>query len=421
MTSFFHFKKNEKKYINTIAKMKKKCIIKCEIYILGGTIKKMNKTIIELRDLHMSYDDEPVVKGINLTVYENEFLTILGPSGCGKTTVLRIIGGFTNPTSGDVIIDGKRFDDIPPYARPTNTVFQRYALFPHLNVLDNIKIGLSNRNHKYLLAFFGEETVNQTIAALFPNKKRSYLTEKKAIKKLVHDASLHALKLVKLEGFENRKISQMSGGQQQRVAIARAIVNRPKILLLDEPLAALDLRLRENMQYELKEMQKALGITFIYVTHDQTEAMTMSDRIVVMNDGIIQQLGTPKDIYNEPVNRFVANFIGESNIVRGKYIGKDFIEVLGTAIACVGYQFPIGSLVDVVIRPEDLDVVSLDKAQIKGVCTSCIFKGVYYEICADVMGIEFVIHAYEELQVGEIVGLKVDPYEIHLMEVHENE
>lgn len=380
----------------------------------------MKNTIIELRDLCMSYEDEPVVKGINLEIFENEFLTILGPSGCGKTTVLRIIGGFTNPTSGDVIIDGKRFDNIPPYARPTNTVFQKYALFPHLNVLENIMIGLSSRSHKYLLDFFGEEKVQEMLDKYYPSKKRTVLTEKKVIKKLITEASLDALKLVKLEGFEKRKISQMSGGQQQRVAIARAIVNRPKILLLDEPLAALDLRLRENMQYELKEMQKKLGITFIFVTHDQTEAMTMSDRIVVMNDGIIQQLGTPKDIYNEPVNRFVANFIGESNIVRGKYENENVISVLGSSIKCLGYHFPIGSSVDVVIRPEDLDIVPLEKALLKGTCTSCIFKGVYYEICADVCGIEFVIHAYEEVKIGDMVGLSVDPYEIHLMEVKED-
>lgn len=380
----------------------------------------MKKTIIELHDLCMSYGDEPVVRGINLEIYENEFLTILGPSGCGKTTVLRIIGGFTNPTSGDVIIDGKRFDDIPPYARPTNTVFQKYALFPHLNVLDNIKIGLSSRSHAYLLAFFGEDKIIETWKTYFQNKKRTYFLEKKVIKKLIHDASISALKLVKLEGFEKRRIQQMSGGQQQRVAIARAIVNKPKILLLDEPLAALDLRLRENMQYELKEMQKALGITFIYVTHDQTEAMTMSDRIVVMNDGIIQQLGTPKEVYDAPVNRFVANFIGESNIVSGKYVDHDTVSILNSVIKCIGYHFPIGSKVDVVIRPEDLDVVPLDKALFIGECTSCIFKGVYYEICADVDGVEFVIHAYEEVKVKDQVGLSVDPYEIHLMEVCEN-
>ncbi len=379
----------------------------------------MKKALIELRDLVMRYDDDdvPIVKNISLQIYENEFLTILGPSGCGKTTTLRIIGGFMNPTSGEVIIDGKMFNDIPPYARPTNTVFQRYALFPHLNVIENVKIGLKNRNFEYLCDFFGREELKKEASIEYPNTKITHHLLNKIINKKIDEAASNALKAVKLEGFEKRKISQMSGGQQQRVALARAIVNKPKILLLDEPLAALDLRLRENMQYELKEMQKKLGITFIYVTHDQTEAMTMSDRIVVMNDGVIQQLGTPKDIYNEPVNRFVANFIGESNIITGKYIGENQIEFMNTKFDCVGYKFPIGAEVDVVIRPEDWDVVPLDKAKITGICTSCIFKGVYYEICAICNKQEFVIHAYEDKKIGDVVGLSVDPYEIHLMEV----
>lgn len=380
----------------------------------------MKKVIIELRDLYMNYDGEPVVNGINLQIFENEFLTILGPSGCGKTTTLRIIGGFTNPSSGEVIIDGKLFNDIPPYARPTNTVFQRYALFPHLNVIDNVIIGLKSRSFNFLYEFFGAEKLDNELKQKYPDKKVNKLSLKKLIDEKINDEALKALKLVKLSGYEKRKVSQMSGGQMQRVAIARAVVNKPKILLLDEPLAALDLRLRENMQYELKEMQKTLGITFVYVTHDQTEAMTMSDRIVVMNDGIIQQLGTPKDIYNEPVNRFVANFIGESNIMSGKYINENQVEFMKAKFDCIGYKFPIGANVDVVIRPEDWDVVSLDKAKLTGKCTSCIFKGVYYEICADIYGQEIVIHAYEEVKIGDMVGLSVDPYEIHLMKTEDD-
>ena len=391
----------------------------------------MNK-IIELKDVSFAFDDEPdvpIVDNISLDIYENEFVTLLGPSGCGKTTTLRMIAGFQNPTEGSIIIDGKLFNDIPPYARPINTVFQRYALFPHLNVIDNVKIGLKNRPTSYLIQFFGGE--EKIRAEIRQDKLDKGCTEEKAskcsstdihrkIKQKIDDAARKALALVKLSGFESRRIDNMSGGQQQRVAIARAVVNKPKILLLDEPLAALDLKLRQDMQYELKEMQRALGITFIFVTHDQEEAMTMSDRIVVMNDGIIQQLGKPEDIYNEPVNRFVANFIGETNIIRGKFIHSKLIEFMGVEFDCEEqYVFDEGEDVDVVIRPEDWDVVPVDKAKLVGKVTSCIFKGVHYEICADFNGQEFTIHAYEAVKVGDNVGIKVDPYEIHLMKVTE--
>ena len=393
----------------------------------------MKKAIIELKNVSLRYDDDPenpIVNNINLQIYENEFVTLLGPSGCGKTTTLRMIAGFQTPTEGEVIIDGKVFNDIPPYARPINTVFQRYALFPHLNVIDNVKIGLNNRSLKNLIEFFGgeEKILNEIkedkLAKGLPLEKASkanYFEINKKINEHIDIAAKNALSLVKLNGYEKRKIDQMSGGQQQRVAIARAIINKPKILLLDEPLAALDLKLRQNMQYELKEMQRALGITFIFVTHDQEEAMTMSDRVVVMQDGIIQQLGTPEDIYNEPVNPFVANFIGETNIVRGTYLHEGLIEFLGVEFAIQGYKFEDGEQVDVVIRPEDWDVVPLDQAKLIGTVTSRIFKGVHYEICAMFGDKEIVIHAYETPNVGDKIGLKVDPYEIHLMKVVEEE
>lgn len=393
----------------------------------------MKKVIIELKNVSLRYDDDPenpIVNNINLQIYENEFVTLLGPSGCGKTTTLRMIAGFQTPTEGEVIIDGKVFNDIPPYARPINTVFQRYALFPHLNVIDNVKIGLNNRPLKNLIEFFGGE--EKILNEIKEDKLAKGLSEEKAskvnrfeinkkINEHIDKAAKDALALVKLTDKANRKIDQMSGGQQQRVAIARAIINKPKILLLDEPLAALDLKLRQNMQYELKEMQRALGITFIFVTHDQEEAMTMSDRVVVMQDGIIQQLGTPEDIYNEPVNPFVANFIGETNIVRGTYLQENLIEFLGVEFPIQGYKFEDGEKVDVVIRPEDWDVVPLDQAKLVGTVTSRIFKGVHYEICAMFGEKEIVIHAYETPNIGDKIGLKVDPYEIHLMKVDPEE
>ncbi len=354
----------------------------------------MSKVLIELNQITKAFDGEIVVNNLNLQVYENEFLTILGPSGCGKTTTLRMIAGFVKPDAGEVIINDKVVNDLAPYARPVNTVFQRYALFPHLNVIKNISFGLDKINK---------------------------FTLHKMLKDAVKDEANRALKLVKLENFATKKISYLSGGQMQRVALARALINRPQILLLDEPMAALDLKLRQDMQYELKEMQRKLGITFIFITHDQEEAMTMSDRIVVMNKGIIQQLGTPKDIYNEPVNRFVANFIGESNIVRGIYTNDKEVTFLGETFACEAYPFRIGEAVDVVIRPEDFDVVNADKAKIVAKVTSCIFKGVHYEICANINDLELVIHTYEEILVDNLIGLNVDPYEIHLMKVEEDE
>ena len=383
----------------------------------------MNKPIIELHNIVKYYGDNCVVNDLSLDIYENEFVTLLGPSGCGKTTTLRMIGGFEYPTSGEIIVNGKIINDLPAYARPINTVFQRYALFPHLNVFDNVAFGIVNRGRKFMIGFYGGKEKVEEDALEYVNKlgaqktKASYFDISKYLKAKVKESVLAALELVNLSGFENRKIDKISGGQMQRVAIARAIVLRPKILLLDEPLSALDLKLRQNMQYELKEMQRNLGITFIFVTHDQEEAMVMSDRIVVMKDGIIQQLGSPKDIYNEPVNRYVANFIGESNIISGLYLRKNVVKFLGQEFKVVGYDFEDGAQVDVVIRPEDWDVVPLKQAKVKGKVVSSIFKGVHYELVVDIDGTEYTVHTYEDVKVDEIVGLNIDPYEICLMNV----
>src|SRR5690554_3130461 len=513
----------------------------------------MGKKLIELKNIVKSYDGKEVVKDLNLYINENEFITLVGPSGCGKTTTLRMIGGFETPDSGEIILDGEVVNHLAPFERPINTVFQRYALFPHLNVYDNIAFGLRNfsrqkadlkssirrryederrmlqkslssriskeeknanrlrlkeikseiqekiqEEEEILIASKLEEIENRyakktailenQIATLDkdsaelkaaealleslqekieteilqnPKAKNKilkkyqkalkeaeantyearlealelelkeldarYVDEEKKAKKLmmskhnIDEAVRDVLKLVNLEGYENRKVDNLSGGQQQRVAIARAIVNKPKILLLDEPLAALDLKLRQNMQYELKEMQREIGITFVFVTHDQEEALTMSDTVVVMDEGVIQQIGTPEDIYNEPKNRFVANFIGESNIIRGVYKGNRKVEFMGKVFDCVDENFAVGEICDVVIRPEDFDVVPLEEAKLIGIVDATIFKGVHFEICAIVDGKEFVLHQYENAKVGDKIGFSVDPYEIHLMKVEEDE
>jgi spermidine/putrescine transport system ATP-binding protein len=335
-----------------------------------------------------------------------------------------MIGGFEYPSSGEIIVNGKIINNLPAYARPINTVFQRYALFPHLNVFDNVAFGIRNRGIKFMIEFYGgaekviQGCIEEKIRRGVPEekaKKVSYFDINKCLKLCVKESVTAALEMVNLAGFEERSIDKISGGQMQRVAIARAIVLKAQILLFDEPLSALDLKLRQNMQYELKEMQRNLGITFIFVTHDQEEAMVMSDRIVVMKDGIIQQLGTPKDIYNEPVNRYVANFIGESNIIQGVYIGRNRVKFLGAEFYVVGYEFDDMESVDVVICPEDWDVVPMSKAKVKGVVTSSIFKGVHYELLVDIEGVEYVVHTYEDIKEGEIVGLTIDPYEICLM------
>ena len=339
-------------------------------------------TLISLRGIRVDYDDEPVLKGIDLDIMDKEFITFLGPSGCGKTTTLRIIGGFIQPKEGDVFFGGVRINDLPPYKREVNTVFQRYALFPHLNVYENVEFGLK--------------------VAKVPEKER-----RASVKEM--------LKLVGLSGYDNRHINQLSGGQQQRVAIARALVNRPKVLLLDEPLGALDLKLRKEMQIELKRIQQALEITFIYVTHDQEEALTMSDRVVVMRDGNILQIGTPQDIYNEPCNAFVADFIGESNIIDG-IMHKDFlVEFANDYFDCVDKGFQSRERVQVVVRPEDFKIVPADQGKISGIVESVIFKGVHYEIMVDAMGYKWKIHTTQYVEPGTLIGMNVAPMDIHIM------
>ena len=347
----------------------------------------MNKNVlIRLNGICKSFDGETILDHINLEIHNKEFITLLGPSGCGKTTTLRIIGGFETPDEGDVYFDGKRINDIPPYQRQVNTVFQRYALFPHLNVFDNIAFGL-----------------------------RIQKCPDEQIKAKVKEM----LALVNLKGFERRKVSTLSGGQQQRVAIARALVNQPKVLLLDEPLAALDLKLRKDMQNELKNIQHQTGITFIYVTHDQEEALSMSDTVVVMAHGKIQQIGTPTDIYNEPINAFVADFIGESNIVDG-FMLKDYrVKLAGHTFDCVDGGFEPNEPVDVVIRPEDVDVVPVEKGMLSGLVTGVTFKGVHYEIIVDVKGFKWMIQTTDFVAEGETIGLSIDPDAFHIMKKSE--
>ena len=335
-----------------------------------------------------------------------------------------MIGGFETPDEGRIILNDKIINDIPAYARPINTVFQKYALFPHLNVLENVVFGLKNSSYERKVSLYGKEKLEEEVLRNRKAGKKGKITRfemNKVIKEKIYEDAKKALELVNLKGYEERNINQLSGGQQQRVGIARAIVNKPKILLLDEPLSALDLKLRQNMQYELKEMQRKLGITFIFVTHDQEEAMTMSDRIVVMQGGVIQQLGTPKEIYNEPKNRFIANFIGESNIFRGVYVKKDTIKFDDIEMNCVNYVYEDGEECDIVIRPEDFDIVDASKSNLKAEVRTCIFKGVHYEICAYYKEQEIVIHSYEEVKPGDIIGLKVDPYEVSLMRVNKDE
>ena len=338
--------------------------------------------IITLRNIAVSFDGQPVLEDLNLSISDGEFVTLLGPSGCGKTTTLRIIGGFVKPDKGDVLFCGEDIAKLPPYKRPVNTIFQRYALFPHLDVFENVAFGLHVQ-------------------------KKS----KAEIRETVHKM----LELVNLKGFEKRSVATLSGGQQQRVAIARALANGPKVLLLDEPLAALDLKLRKDMQNELKSMQKALGITFIYVTHDQEEALSMSDTVVVMDNGKIQQIGSPLDIYNEPVNAFVADFIGESNILDGVMISDFLVEFFGRKFNCLDKGFAPNEPVDVVIRPEDVDIVEPIRGDLIGTVTAVTFKGVHYETIVDFKGFKWLIQTTEYHPEGSYIGIVLDPDNIHVM------
>ena len=348
----------------------------------------MSRTLIDFVNISKSFNNNLVLDELNLSVKENEFLTLLGPSGCGKTTTLRILGGFETPDSGQVIFDGVDITNLPPNKRNLNTVFQKYALFTHMTIAENIAFGLKIKK-----------------------KSKAYIDYK--IK--------YALKLVNLDGFENRQVDSLSGGQQQRIAIARAIVNEPRVLLLDEPLGALDLKLRQDMAYELIRLKNELGITFIYVTHDQEEALTMSDTIVVMNQGYIQQMGSPEDIYNEPENAFVADFIGESNILSAIMLEDKLVEILGARFACVDVGFGKNQPVDVVIRPEDIELVKPDKGIINGRVTHLIFKGVHYEMEVMANGFEWLVHSTSMFPVGTEVGLWVDPFNIQIMNKPESE
>ncbi|WP_048569875.1 spermidine/putrescine ABC transporter ATP-binding protein [Clostridium cylindrosporum] len=347
----------------------------------------MGENIIELKGLSKEYDGQKVLKEINLYVRKNEFITLLGPSGCGKTTTLRLIGGFEVPTSGQILFEGKDIASLPPYRRRVNTVFQKYALFPHLDIYENIAFGLR-------LKGMDEDLIDSKV------------------KDMLH--------LVNLDGFEIRDVDSLSGGQQQRVAIARALVNEPEVLLLDEPLAALDLKIRKEMQTELKKMQQRLGITFIFVTHDQEEALTMSDTVVVMKDGSIRQIGTPEMIYNEPKSAFVAEFIGESNIVSGIMHEDLVVEFIGRKFKCLDKGFKEKEEVDVVIRPEDIKIVNFDEGMLIGTVESVIFKGVHYEMIVNVSGNEFMLHNTHMAKVGSKIGLRIDPDDIHIMKKVDN-
>ena len=356
----------------------------------------MSKELIRLRNVCMAFDDELVLDHLNLYFNDKEFLTLLGPSGCGKTTTLRIVGGFVTPTSGDVLFDGVRINDVPPYQRQINTVFQKYALFPHLNVYENIAFGLRMQRRP--------DPNDPT------GKKKVKIPEEE-----IHQRVMEMLEVINLKGFEHRKPDALSGGQQQRVAIARALVNRPKVLLLDEPLAALDLKLRKDMQIELKRIQQQVGITFIYVTHDQEEALTMSDTIVVMDKGSIQQIGTPEDIYNEPKNAFVADFIGESNIIDGIMVEDNLVQMYGKKFPCLDKGIEPNEPVDVVIRPEDIDIVPVEQGQLTGTVTSVTFKGMQYDIIVDFKGFKWLIQTTDHCPEGARIGIKIDPDGIHVM------
>ncbi len=341
-----------------------------------------DKNILELKDISVSFDGETILDKLNLSIKDGEFVTFLGASGCGKTTTLRVIAGFISPDSGDVFFDGKRINDLPPYKRQVNTIFQRYALFPHLNVYENVAFGLR-------VSHTPDKEVRQRVAEM--------------------------LKMVNLTGYEKRKVDKLSGGQQQRVAIARALVNNPRVLLLDEPLAALDYKLRKDMQNELRRIQRQTGITFIFVTHDQEEALSMSDTVVVMNEGKIQQIGSPTDIYNEPKNAFVADFIGESNIVDGVMLADYSVKLDGRTFECLDKGFLKNEPVDVVIRPEDVDIVPPSAGKLTGLVREVIFKGVHFEMHVDVEGKEWLIHSTQASQPGELIGMNIGPDEIHIM------
>ncbi len=359
----------------------------------------MSEHIIELQDVTKYYDDNLVIDHVSFYVKKGEFITFLGPSGCGKTTTLRMIAGFDLPTSGKILLNGQDISLLPPNKRPVNTVFQRYALFPHLNVFENIAFGLKCKR----------------VVNTYRNAKGEEYTKKERLsKKEIAEKVKKALELVDLEGFEKRAVSTLSGGQQQRVAIARAIVNEPEILLLDEPLGALDLKMRKEMQLELKEMHRRLGITFIYVTHDQEEALTMSDTIVVMADGVVQQIGTPKGIYDEPANTFVADFIGESNIFNGTVVANRKVRFCGKTFDCVD-DFGENELVDVVVRPEDFEICPPEQGIVHGKVISVVFKGIHYEITVQVGKFEVIVQSTQKREEGEEIGLKVDAENIHLM------
>ncbi len=345
-----------------------------------------NDILIQIKGISKAFDGETVLDHVDLDIHDKEFITFLGPSGCGKTTTLRIIGGFESPDTGDVFFDGKRINDVPPYQRLINTVFQKYALFPHLNVYENVAFGLRLKKRP-------EDEIKEKVQEM--------------------------LAMVNLKGFERRRVTTLSGGQQQRVAIARALINHPRVLLLDEPLGALDLKLRKDMQNELKRIQRQTGITFIYVTHDQEEALSMSDTIVVMADGKIQQIGSPVDIYNEPENAFVADFIGESNILDGLMLADYKVKFSGHIFDCVDTGFAPRERVDIVVRPEDVDVVPVDKGMLTGVVTGVTFKGDYYEIIVDVGGFKWMLETSDFVGENETIGLHIEPEAIHVMKKSE--